>query len=88
MGVGVADPRGAASTEHSEAIQKVLCLVFWIAAAAIPLSKDGSYPLVNDFYVVVRKSAALGSPERILFEWLQGPEGQALIESEGYVGIK
>jgi hypothetical protein len=49
--------------------------------------KDGSYPFVNDFYVAVRKNSPPGSPERVLFEWLQGEEGQALIESEGYVGI-
>lgn len=45
----------------------------------------GDYPFVNDFYAVIRKDAAADSPERRLFDWIQGEEGQALINLEGYV---
>ena len=31
---------------------------------------DGSYPLCNDFYAVIRPDAAADSPERQLYDWL------------------
>ena len=49
---------------------------------------SGDYPFVNDFYAVIRANAPVDSPERKLFEWLQTPAGQDLIEAEGYVPIK
>ncbi len=49
--------------------------------------QDGSYPYINDFYVVIRKDAAEGSPERILFDWLQSSDGQTMIKNAGYVSI-
>lgn len=45
---------------------------------------DGSYPLTNDFYVVIRKSAEKDSPERILFNWICSSQGRELVEKENY----
>jgi len=47
--------------------------------------REGSYPFLNPYYVAISKDAAADSPTRILYDWLLGPEGQALIEHEGYV---
>jgi|GEM_PF-6182115 len=45
---------------------------------------DGSYPLTNDFYVVIRSSAAEDSPERILYNWICSAQGQQLVVAENY----
>lgn len=45
---------------------------------------DGSYPLTNDFYVVIRKSAAENSPERVLYNWICSEQGAALVKRENY----
>ncbi|MBQ6419908.1 MAG: substrate-binding domain-containing protein [Clostridia bacterium] len=45
---------------------------------------DGSYTLSNDFYVVIRKSAAEDSPERILYNWICSAQGRELVERENY----
>lgn len=45
---------------------------------------DGTYPLTNDFYVVIRKSAEKDSPERILFNWICSSQGRELVEKENY----
>ncbi len=47
--------------------------------------RSGKYPFVNDFYAVIRGSAAEDGPERLLFRWLQTAEGKALIDHENYV---
>ena len=49
--------------------------------------RDGTYPLLNPYYVAVAKDAPADSPERILYDWILGPEGQALAEREGYVPV-
>jgi len=49
---------------------------------------SGEYPFVNDFYAVIRADAPAGSPERILFEWMQSEAGQQLVAHEGYVAIR
>jgi phosphate transport system substrate-binding protein len=46
--------------------------------------RDKTYPLVNDFYAVIRKDEPKESPAHAVFDWLQGEEGQALIDLEGY----
>jgi len=48
---------------------------------------SGDYPFVNEFFAVIRADAPEGSPERILFDWIQSDEGQDLVENEGYVSI-
>lgn len=45
---------------------------------------SGEYPLTNDFYVVIRKSAKENSPERILYNWICSEQGQELVEQENY----
>ncbi|MDR0285313.1 MAG: substrate-binding domain-containing protein [Propionibacteriaceae bacterium] len=47
--------------------------------------RDESYPFIGQFYAV---TAAKPSPATAaLIAWLQGAEGQALIEQTGYVGL-
>ena len=48
---------------------------------------SGKYPFVNEFYAIVRKDAAKDSPERILFNWLQGDYAKELMRSEKYVPL-
>ena len=43
------------------------------------------YPLSNDFYAVVRASAAADSPERQVYDWLSTEDGVRCIEKAGYV---
>ena len=45
---------------------------------------DGSYPFVSDFYAVIRSDTPEGSPARLLFDWIQSGDGQALVRHEGY----
>lgn len=46
---------------------------------------DGSYPLCNDFYAVIRPTSTADSPERRLYDWLDTPAGVQCIEKAGYV---
>lgn len=46
---------------------------------------DGTYPLVNDFYVVIRADAPEDSPQRIIRDWLLTEEGSSLLRTAGYV---
>ena len=46
---------------------------------------DGSYPLLNDFYIVINKSAPYNSPARLLRDWLLTDEGRKIIEAAGYI---
>lgn len=50
--------------------------------------KNGTYPYVNEFYAAVRKDEPEDSPAYRLFQWLSEEDGQALIESLGYVGLE
>ncbi|NCB51141.1 MAG: hypothetical protein EOM54_04565 [Clostridia bacterium] len=49
---------------------------------------SGDYPLIAEYCAVISASAADGSPERILWEWLQGPDGQEFIAAQGYVPVQ
>ena len=44
-----------------------------------------AYPLCNDFYAVVRSSAAANSPERQVYDWLSTDQGIQCIKTAGYV---
>ncbi len=46
---------------------------------------SGEYPYVNDFFVVIRKSAPENSPERILYNWIISEQGKELAKRENYV---
>lgn len=47
--------------------------------------ENGSYPLVNDFYMAIRASEEQDSPVRKLRDWMLSENGKALLEEEGYV---
>ena len=47
--------------------------------------RSGEYPHRNAYYCVIAHDAPVNSPTRILYDWLMTPDGQALLESEGYV---
>ena len=49
--------------------------------------RSGEYPLLNPKYVVIPADAAEDSPNRIMYNWLLGEEGQRLVAHEGYVSI-
>ena len=48
---------------------------------------DESYPLINPYFAVISADAAADSPTRLLFDWLLGADGQAVLESQGYVSV-
>lgn len=50
--------------------------------------KSGAYPYVNEFYAAIREDEPKDSKAYELFEWLTNDDGQALIESLGYVGME
>ena len=47
--------------------------------------EDGTYPLVNDFYMAIRASEKADSPVRKLRDWMLSENGKELLEEEGYV---
>lgn len=49
---------------------------------------DGSYPLTNEFYVVIRKDAPTDSPARLLRDWLLTEAGKQTLVDAGYVGVQ
>jgi len=49
--------------------------------------REEKYPLLNPKYVVIPAGAAEDAPNRILYNWLLGEEGQRLVAHEGYVSI-
>ena len=48
---------------------------------------SGEYPLLNPYFVSIAKDAQEGSPTRVLYDWILSPEGQALVEHEGYTPV-
>lgn len=48
---------------------------------------DGSYPLVNAFYAVIRPDEPEDSTARKVFDWLTGEEGQQTVLDCGYVPV-
>jgi phosphate transport system substrate-binding protein len=50
--------------------------------------QNGSYPLTNDFYVVIRADEPNDSPARLLRDWLLTDEGSRLLTESGYVSVK
>lgn len=49
--------------------------------------REEQYPLLNPKYVIIPADAEEGAPNRILYNWLLGDEGQRLVSHEGYVSI-
>jgi len=50
--------------------------------------RSGEYPFLNPYYTVIGANEPEDSPVRIMFDWLQSGEGQALISHEGYVSVR
>ena len=50
--------------------------------------RDVSYPFLNPYFTVIGADEPEDSPARVLFEWLQSDEGQALVRNEGYVSVR
>ena len=46
---------------------------------------DGSYPLLNEYYVVIRADEPEDSPARLLRDWILSDEGRAAIIDAGYI---
>ncbi len=46
---------------------------------------DGSYPLLNEYYVVIRADEPEDSPARLLRDWILSDEGTAAIVKAGYI---
>ena len=49
--------------------------------------RSETYPLVNPKYVVIPAGEPKSAPNKVLFNWLLGEDGQTLIAKEGYVSI-
>lgn len=49
--------------------------------------RSGDYPHLSNYYTVIAADEAADSPARIMFDWLQGAEGQRLVETQGYVPV-
>ena len=49
--------------------------------------RSRAYPFLNPYYVVMAAHQPDDSPAAVLFAWLLGQEGQALVESQGYVAV-
>jgi phosphate transport system substrate-binding protein len=47
--------------------------------------RSQEYPLLNPKYVIIPANAPPDAPNRILYNWLLGEEGQQLVAREGYV---
>ena len=48
---------------------------------------DGSYPLVEYYYVVIRADAPDNSPVRVLRDWMLTSDGQSLVWMENYIPV-
>jgi len=50
--------------------------------------RSGEYPFTNPYFAVIGAHEPEDSPARIMWQWLQSAQGQALINKEGYVSIR
>ena len=48
--------------------------------------RNGTYPIVNDLYAVTRKGEENPCVQAFV-DWMLSPEGQAIVEGSGYVGV-
>lgn len=49
--------------------------------------KRGIYPIMTNYYAIVRTNSDVNSPERNLVQYLTSPTGQQLIEQSGYIPL-
>ena len=47
--------------------------------------RSGAYPFTSPYYVVTAAGLAEDDPAAVLYRWILGTEGQALVAREGYV---
>lgn len=50
--------------------------------------ESGDYKLTEDIYVVIRKDALSGSPERVLYNWICSRQGSEVIANENYTIVQ
>lgn len=48
---------------------------------------DGTYPLLNEYYVVIRADEPADSPARQLRDWILSEEGSAALVKAGYIPV-
>ncbi|MBR4210799.1 MAG: hypothetical protein IKR84_00205, partial [Oscillibacter sp.] len=49
--------------------------------------RNGSYPFRSSYYVVTDAGRPANDPAKLLYDWILSPDGQRLIEHEGYVPV-
>ena len=50
--------------------------------------RNNQYPLLNPYFVIISANEAEDSPARVMYNWLLSAQGQYLVNSEGYIGIR
>ena len=45
------------------------------------------YPFLNPYYVAIDAAEPENSMTRVLFDWILGPDGQKLVDMQGYVAV-
>ena len=48
---------------------------------------SGEYPFLNPYYVAIDAAEPENSMTRVLFDWILGPDGQKLVDMQGYVAV-
>ena len=48
---------------------------------------SGEYPLITNYFAVIRADSPADSPARRIAHWLATPEGQVVVESAGLIGL-
>ncbi len=49
--------------------------------------RSGDYPFLNPYYVAIDAAEPENSMTRVLFDWILGPDGQKLVDMQGYVAV-
>ena len=49
--------------------------------------RSGEYPFLNPYYVAIDAAEPENSMTRVLFDWILGPDGQKLVDMQGYVAV-
>ena len=49
---------------------------------------SGEYPLATNYFAVIRADTPDGCPARLIANWLNSPEGQALVEAAEFGRVR
>ncbi len=49
--------------------------------------RSGEYPFLNPYYLAMSAAEPEDSMTRVLFDWILGPDGQRLVDMQGYVSV-